>query len=195
MRKAIVVLCAVFLLAGCAGMNYSQRYDPEVDFTQLKTYTTMPLPEKKKQDTILLLKNMRFAADKELQSKGYGRDDSNPDFLVALHAVTENRVDVEQYGYSYSTGFYDHPAYLDRRRRHDPYYYDYYAPERREYRSGYDVYEYRVGTLVVDIIDADKKELIWRGIAEGVLQDDITHEYVRGIITGILRGFPPPTVN
>lgn len=195
MRNSIFVICAVFLISGCATMNYSQRYDPDVNFAQLRTYEIMPLPEKKKEDTLLLLKNLRFAVDRELQAKGYRQETGNPDFLVAIHAVTRKEVDVQQYGYSYSDGFYDHPYYLDPSRPYDPYYYPrHIGPEYYEYRSGVDVYEYRVGTLVVDIVSAEKKELVWRGVAEGVLKDDITQEYIRDIVANIMKAFPPPAV-
>ncbi len=195
MRNVIIAMCAVFLLMSCGGMNYSQRYDPAVNFEQFKTYVILPLPDKKGKDTLLLLKNMSFAVDKALQAKGYRQETNNPDFLVALHAVTERRVDVQQYGYAYSSGFYDHPAYLNRHGEHGHYYpRTSVGPETYEYRRGVDVYEYRVANLLVDIVRAEGKELVWRGTAEGVLQDNITQQYIRDIVTNILKGFPPPAV-
>ncbi|MEJ2183601.1 MAG: DUF4136 domain-containing protein [Nitrospirota bacterium] len=193
MRKGIVVFWAAFLLWGCAGMDYSYRYDPGVNYGQLKTYSFMPISEKGKEDTILLMKGMRFAVNQDLEARGYRRVTENPDFLVALHAVTEQRVDVQQYGYAYSPGFYEHPAFLHRRPfwgRPEPFAYS--GPGYYEYRSGVDVYKYRVATLVVDIVRADQKELVWRGTAHGELGEDATQKDIRKIVDKILRGFPPP---
>jgi hypothetical protein len=194
MRKSVIVLCAVFLIYGCSGMYYGQRYDPDVNFGQLKTFSIMPLPEKKGKNTVLLLKNLRFAVDKELQARGFTKEEDDPDFLVALHVMTRRAVDMEQYGYSYSTGFYDHPYYLGRHGGYGRHDYGYTGPEIYEYRSGVAVYEYTEGTLVVDIVSADKKELIWRGTSEGVLEDNLTQEYIRDIVAKILKVFPPPAL-
>ncbi|MEJ2324459.1 MAG: DUF4136 domain-containing protein [Nitrospirota bacterium] len=194
MRKALLVLWAALLLGGCAGMEYSTRYDPAFDFGRLRTYQFMPIPEDEKGDTLLLLKNMRFAADMALQARGYRPTKLSPDFLVALHATTEKRTEVQRYGYAYSPGFYDQPAYIYDRRfyRHARPYGYYYGPEYYEYRSGVDVYEYRVGTLIVDIVRAETRELIWRGTAQGRLGENFTQRDVQKIVERIMRDFPPP---
>jgi hypothetical protein len=173
-------------------MEYSHRFDPAVDYGRLRTYRFMPIPEDVKVDTLLLMKNMRFAADTALKARGYRQAMRNPDFLVALHAETERRTEVQRYGYAYSPGFYDHPAYLHDRRFRHPRPYGHFGPEYYEYRSGVDVYEYRVGTLVVDIVRAEERELIWRGTARGRLREDFTQGDVQRIVQRILRDFPPP---
>jgi hypothetical protein len=69
------------------------------------------------------------------------------------------------------------------------------TPEGRdyfEYRRGVDTYEYEVGTLVLDFVDAKKKELVWRGTASGVIDPGKTAEQIDGIIAKLLDNFPPP---
>ena len=52
------------------------------------------------------------------------------------------------------------------------------------------------GTLVLDIVDARTKRLIWRGAAEGTLDRDISLENEEKIISEavekLLKDFPPP---
>jgi hypothetical protein len=38
------------------------------------------------------------------------------------------------------------------------------------------VYEYQQGTVIVDLIDAQKQELVWRGTVTGVLESNPTPE-------------------
>jgi len=51
------------------------------------------------------------------------------------------------------------------------------------------------GTLVIDIVDKAKKELIWRGLGTGVVQNYSDHEKLQASIDEyvrkILNNFPP----
>lgn len=52
------------------------------------------------------------------------------------------------------------------------------------------------GTLVVDVVDARTRELVWRGWAEGAFYDmprpDQLSEYVGEVVGKMMKGFPPP---
>ena len=81
----------------------------------------------------------------------------NPDFLIALHGGKQTKLDITDWGYSYG--------------RHG------------RFRGGPiisgDVYEYEEGTLILDFVDAQSKELIWRGKAQGEI-DSIQQQKNRG---------------
>lgn len=192
MKNIFLVFCAAVLLAGCAGMDYTYRYDPSTDFAAYRTYGFMPLPEDAPESELLLLKSMRYAVDQELRGRGYRRVERNPDFLVAFHASTETRTDVQRYGYAYSSGFREHPLFFHQRRSFLHPGFDYYGPDYTEYRTGADVYEYQIGILVVDMVDAGQKELVWRGKAEGRLDEKSLQDDVPKIVARLLKGFPPP---
>jgi hypothetical protein len=55
--------------------------------------------------------------------------------------------------------------------------------------------EHLVGTLVIDILDAGTRNLIWRGSAEGAVLrypgEPVSQEELDDIATRILREFPP----
>jgi hypothetical protein len=72
-----------------------------------------------------------------------------------------------------------------------PYPADPHGRENIEYRRGTDTYEYEVGTLIIDFVDAKKKELIWRGIATGVVNPNITAEDIDRIVAKIMENYPP----
>ncbi|MGD8867211.1 MAG: DUF4136 domain-containing protein [Gemmatimonadales bacterium] len=52
------------------------------------------------------------------------------------------------------------------------------------------------GTLVVDVVDARTRELIWRGWAEGAFYDmprpEQLDEYIGRVVGKTMKGFPPP---
>ena len=68
-----------------------------------------------------------------------------PDFRVAVHFGSREKVQVTDWGYGY-------------------------APSRRYYGGGgVDVYTYTEGTLILDVVDATSEQLLWRGSATGAV--------------------------
>ena len=63
------------------------------------------------------------------------------------------------------------------------------------YGGGTDVYQYDETTLVIDIYDASKKEMVWRGTVTGVVKDDPDQEEqkknIDNVVTKMLADFPP----
>jgi hypothetical protein len=165
-------------------------YDPAYDFSTLKTYAWLPVPDKSKVNQ-LAVKNIRYAADRQLKAKGLTRSSEAPDFLIAVHGTREKKVDVEEYGYAYGSGFYGGPHSRDRRDGRDRDYRDRTQFRHAEYRRGVDVYEYQVGTLIMDFVDTQKRELIWRGSATGATDTRFTMEDIQMAVTKILENFPP----
>jgi hypothetical protein len=88
-------------------------------------------------------KRIRSIANLHFQNKGYQLTEDSPQMLVHYHIIVEDRSSI----------------------RTEPY--GYYGPYWRRMRT--DVYEYREGTLILDVMDADNKHLIWRGWATSTL--------------------------
>jgi hypothetical protein len=144
----VVGLAASLALAtaGARAQDIQADYDRSYDFSKLKTYafaeqvrgpndplTVNPINERR----------VRAALDSELVARGYTpAEGGKPDFLVAYHAATRNRVGVQQWGYG--------PGRWGSRR--------------------VDVNEYTQGTLVVDVVDAADRQLVWRGSATGAIE-------------------------
>ena len=186
MKKIIVISAILIFCFGCATMEVSYDFDHEVNFSAIKTYDWLPVPEKAKGDE-LLMKHIRSATNNELQAKGLKMSSENPDILIAIHGGKEKRVDFQEWGYAYDKHDYDHwgPGY--------PWGY-YRQPAGRdytEYRRGIDTYEYEIGTLMLDFVDAKKKELIWRGTARAVIDPGKSADQVNEAVKKILEPFPP----
>jgi len=177
--KSTKILCSLFIaiiltaifFAGCSSISVSQDYDPAYDFSKLKTFGFIPISPEAGIDQI---NANRFgdAIKNELTAKGYTVSE-NADFGVALYFTLKTKTNVQSYGYGYGYGgYWGRPGY-----------------------GGVDVTQYDEGTLVIDIIDMAKKELVWRGTGTGVLNPNATVEErtanINNAVAQILGQFPP----
>jgi hypothetical protein len=111
-------------------------------------------------------RRIRTALDSQLVARGFVRDTSGtPDFLVAYHAAARNRVGVQDWGYGLGR--------LGSRR--------------------IDVDQYTQGTLIVDMVDAVKRELIWRGTATGTIELDEVEKKIREAVGKLVERFSKDT--
>jgi hypothetical protein len=83
-------------------------------------------------------------------ARGYGSDEQRPDFAVAFYASSREKLDVAEWDYGYSF----HPGWP----RHE--------------RPVQSVTQYTEGTVIVDVINARTRLLLWRGEGKAVLSDD-----------------------
>ena len=147
----------------------------QADFNSLKTYDWMTVPEKADIDSINV-ERVKKAVNAELQAKGLMMTSNNPDFLIAEHMGTKDKVQVTNWNYGYgSYGRYRGG--------------EYWGPQ------GVDTYQYEEGSLILDFIDAKSKKMIWRGVAKAQIDDANTPEksekLINEAVQEILKNFPP----
>jgi len=186
----ILLIMGLGFAAGCAGLDVHYDFDREVDFALIQTYDWMSVPQKTR-DNELTLKHMKSAVNKQLQGKGLTVTSNNPDVLIAIHGGKEKKVDVEEWGYAYRDRDYYHTGPYYPNMYPAPYPVEPQGRENIEFRRGTDTFEYEVGTLIIDFVDAKNKELIWRGISTGVVNPNITAEDIDGIVAKIMENYPP----
>ena len=147
MRVGLLLLVGVLLLAGCA-TPIEVDYDTQRDFTRLHTYAWLnPPAELRRQDPVLynsLTENrIRNAGDRILTARGLRRaDPAAADCLVTYHLNVEQRIESDHFGYGFGYGW-DHYGMMA--------------------GTGNDIRQYEEETLMVDLLDAHSRELLWRG--------------------------------
>ena len=179
-----LLICLIFAVS-CSTIDVSYDFDQELNFSTIKTFDWMPVPEKA-QVNELTIKHIKYAVSRELQAKGLQITSINPDMLIAFHAGKEKKVDVQEWGYVYDDHEYYHwrPSYQEVAG----------GPSGRdylEYRRGTETYEYEIGTLILDFVDAKKKSLIWRGTARSEVDPGRSSEQINDAVKKILVNFPP----
>ena len=157
------------LLFACSSVSTNYDYDLSYDFSKLRSYRWADIPSKADADP-LVIQRVGAAVEAQLKAKGYAMAEGEPDFLVAAHVGHRSRIQVNDFGYGY-------------------------GPHRAWYGGGVDVYQYEEGTLVVDIADARKHELVWRGTATAVIDPGATPEerteQVNEAVAKMFEQFPP----
>ncbi len=163
---------------GCSPISISYDYDTNADFASLKTFDFMPVPVQSNISTFNV-KRIKDAVRNQLESKGYTQTPDNPDFQIAMHLSKQEKTqvkDVTDMGYTYTFG-----------RRIN--WGDNSGPGR------INVYEYEEGTLILEFVDAQSKELIWRGVGMGDVQryKNLKKKDVRinEDVQKLLKNFPP----
>ena len=179
MKYAAFTLVLAGSLGACSGMKITTDYNPEVapNFSAYQTYAWLPQPIR--QDprvyNAITENRVRRAVDNSLSAGGYRKLDSGtPDFLIAWQAAIEGKVDVTlvngYYGYGYrgwGAGGGAQPV----------------------------VREYDEGTLILDVIDAESRELVWRGVAQAKISQNSSPDQrgrkINEAVSKILANFPP----
>jgi len=140
----------LLMLAGCAtGPQIYSNSDPQGEFANYRTYGfAEPLGTDREGYSSLLSQYLKTAVSRELGARGYQQSD-NPDLLVNFYTESKERVQSTTTAAPGYGGFYGY---------------------RRGYYGVWGGYEtrtiqYTEGTLVVDLIDARRKQLVWEGIA------------------------------
>ncbi len=128
---------------------------PDVDYTSYQTFNFLDVTLKNdsmadaNSEAIQLLKN---AITREMEQLGYSMA-PDPDLWVNIGIVVEEKVQTRQ------TDIREAPVYIGQRRYH-------WEAEERIVRR------YEQGTVSIDLIDAERRERVWEGVATGTLTDN-----------------------
>jgi hypothetical protein len=189
LARPLVLAAAAFLLllgpSGCttaARVGVTNDFDHAVNFRAYKTWAWYPQQPRDAESgpakgyESFLDKRMRAAVSSEMTQKGLTEVTTAPDIYVAYSARVEDKQQVSPYynglGYPYGYGY----GYYGRN----------YSP----------MTQYKAGTVVIDIIDAHRKELAWRGTGQAqVNQNTIDEVETHRIVNGILSTYPPQDNN
>ena len=91
---------------------------------------------------------------KQLEKRGLTRSTSEPDLLVNLGTVVDEKVQTRQ-----TNIISDPPTYIGQRR---------YTWKSKEVEVG----RYKAGTVSVDLVDREQNKLVWQGVAEGIIPNN-----------------------
>jgi hypothetical protein len=166
-HTSLLTLCLSLTAIGCASVSVQHDYDPGYDFDRLETYDWMPLRLPAATNE-MKVRRFQSAMDSEFTAKGYRRVTEQPDFLIALHASAQQKINVTDYGY-----------------HHGP----------RWGAREIDVTTYVEGSVFVDFVSGQSKEMFWRGIASAVMQERSPEQQEKlsaEAATKLLAKFPPP---
>lgn len=197
MKKAITllpILAAMMLLASCSTVRVASDYDQSTDFNEYKTFAFYKPGIDKAEISDLDKRRVLRAIESEMMAKGFTKSE-NPAVLVSIFTKARERVDVYQnnFGFGGFGGFgwggfgwggfgWGGP----------------WGGFGWGGGFGNTVSRTTEGTLYIDLIDSNKKQLIWQGQGTAPLRTgDVNkrEERIKLIVQEILEVYPPQVVN
>jgi len=177
MRFPNFLLIGAFVYWSCGpSLKITTDYDKSVDFSKYKSfaiYNTEGLT-----DALSQLNHDRVinAVKTEMAKKGFAENTGAPDLMVNINAVLKQKSSVS------STNYYA------------------YGSVYRPYTWGpgvsytdYDVRHYKDGSLIIDVVDAQAKKLVWQGIGNKEIDKPSKNPDtdIPKAVSSIMVDFPP----
>jgi len=175
--KALPILVLLLVITSCSSVKVAADYDKDVNFSEYKTFAFYKTGIDKAEISDLDKRRLLRSIEAELLAKGYTKSEK-PDLLVSLFTKSRQEVNVYNGGYGgYGYGGYGYGWGWS------PWYYG-----NQSYVS-----TSTEGTLYVDLIDANKKELVWQGMGTGYLSQsmDKKEERIKEFVFKIMEKYPP----
>jgi hypothetical protein len=168
--KQFLILGMILLFACTSEIQVKTDYDPDYDLWTYKTFDwgqKLNIEEGKNPlyYNELIDKRIKSAVKNQLTMRGYRLTDSRPDLILHYRITVD-----------------------DKSTRVSPR--DSYQESSFWLRMETNMYTYREGTLILDLMDSKTCNLIWRGWAVSVVDDSYTSEEVdRMIKTAVAKIF------
>jgi hypothetical protein len=173
MKKILILLGIIVVLASCSTYDYYSISNKPVNSARYQTYAWLPDSRSKASSTYdndIATSRIVDAAGMELDKRGLKLNNRNPDLLIKYTAVVNKE-----------TKTYDEPVYYNAPPRLSPrigyyrgraiYYYSYNDPFPVYVGSRARKMQIKAGSIMIDIIERKSSKLIWRGWAEGEIND------------------------
>ena len=173
-KNFFLVLTVAFATSCGPTLKVSSDYDRTVNFSAYKTYSIYNLKSKNvnqlNEDRIIKYLNA------EMAKRGFTQDNKNPDLMVNALTVLKDRR-----GISATTNYYGYGGI--------------YRPYGSWGAPGYtsvSTYNYKDGSLVIDMIDAKTQKMIWTGSgsAEVYNKPKNPEEVISEVVGKIMAEFP-----
>ncbi len=165
-RSAIFTVFIAAVFAGCSSYQVKIEADPDSEFERYETFGW--LNTSKKVDTFNRIDNTRLttfvhdAVDHIMIEKGYEKlKEGDPDMIINFYAGVKGPIEVDDQGYTYGKWF-DQGRSIE-----------------------------QDGVLIVDLIDNERRVLIWRGVGDTIVDDpEEAPEKIAKMVQKMFDDFP-----
>lgn len=176
MKKLLYILLLLAMTTGCAFVKLETDYNTRKDFDQYESFCWLQGCQFVYQgpeyfndfENIELIKE---SVVNELKDKGFKQDSNQPDLLINFQIIAEERT---SFARDYGTDLIDgESAWVP------------FEEQQQEY--------YVEGSLIIDIIDAQTSELVWRSYGVQYFDPDekVKEKRIRRAVRAALKKFPP----
>ena len=162
------------MLTSCMSVRVASDYDDAVNFADYKTFAFFKTGIDKAEISDLDKRRILRAIEAELLAKGFQKSE-NPDLLVSI--VTKSREKVNVYNNAWGGWGWGGWGW-----GWNPWFW-----------GGPHVSQSTEGKLYIDLIDAEKRELVWQGLGTGYISQnrEKKEERIREFVAKIMEKYPP----
>ncbi len=173
--KILSILLLALVVTSCSSVKVAADYERNTDFNEFKTFAFFKPGIDKAEINDIDKRRILRAIESELLAKGYTKSEK-PDLLVSIFTKSNQRVDV--YNNYWGAGAWGWGGF---------------GPGWGWGWNQPMVSTRTEGQLYIDLIDANKKELIWQGQGTGYLTRNVEkkEERIKEFASKILEQFPP----
>ncbi len=181
LRLGGLACVAALGLSGCAsGPDIRADYDKAVDFGQYRTYGFVTQAGTDSGDVKSLATQMlQNAASREMEARGYTRS-ATPDLVINFKGKIEEKTDVESVPAPYYGPGWGYRGW-------------YGAPYGGWGGTEVTTRRYNVGTLVMDVVDREKRQVVYQGGVEGIVTREMQENReaaINGAVAHIFSKYP-----
>lgn len=163
MIRIAALLALGALVASPANAQKPQiQWDKNYDFSKVKTFQwQQPSSPSLADENPFMHKFIEESIETELKNVGFVETSDNPDVYVTYHGSVNTEVSYRSSSFGFSVGSYGMGPWGGMSGVAA-------GPTHTTTRE----VETKKGTLIVDIVDAKEKQLVWRGTSSGILISD-----------------------
>jgi Domain of unknown function (DUF4136) len=191
-RKFAGLLVVVALGACAIQPSVRASFDSNTDFTRYRTFGFVtPLATDRSGYQSLVSQELKANTQRELESRGLRLDNANPQLLINFNAALtdKSRLSTMPVPLNNGLGYFGGNYYAYRGGIYSPW--PYYVDQTV-------VFNYKEGTINIDVVDAARKQLVWEGIVtdSNVTQEELANlpESIKAAVSAAFAKFPlPPT--
>jgi len=172
--QKLSLLAVLLVITSCSSVKVATDYEKSADFSKYKSFAFYKPGIDEAEINDIDKRRLLRAIEAELLAKGMTKSET-PDLLVSLFTKSREQVNVYNNGYGpYGYGWGWSPWYYGNR--------SYVSTSTQ-------------GTLYLDLIDSNKKELVWQGMGTGYLSQnmDKKEERIKEFVAKIMGKYPPGT--
>lgn len=169
-------LLAAALPAIAQAQKTTYDFDKTATFSQFRTYTMREGTPTKNE---LVDRRLVAAIESQLAAKGFTKNDTTPDVVVVFHVAFDEQKDISTYSSGPMYGGYGYR----------------YGGGWGATTTDVRVREILVGTLAIDMIDAKKQQMAWRGLGTKEIDTNAKPEKrdtnITKAVEKIFKNYPP----
>lgn len=190
LKISLLFLLTAIVFTSCGSSEQTAK-DDQRKLANYSSYAYLPNKDtimSRQYDNEMIQSTIIGTVNANMTDKGFTLNKMNPDVLVYIHPMFDEKVEVNanpvytNYSY-YRPDFYIGSYYKD-------YMYDNYFTIQRVDGPRVSQVPYKEKTIVIDFIDRRSNQILWRGTTDETISDRRMQRSIREYIDDIFKEFP-----